>query len=188
MRAGICPADGATLLFILIMLLIEKMALQDAAATERLILSFELRCKSRLRTKLESGEEAGIFLVRGAVLRNGQLLEANDGRIVQVVAAPESVMEVQSDDALLLARAAYHLGNRHVAVELRHGLLRFAMDHVLGEMVRGLELNVIETVAPFEPESGAYGGNGGHAHAHGHSADGEGRGARIHDMMGRGTL
>lgn len=185
MRTGICSADGATLLFILIMLLIEKMASKDSVATERLILSFELRCKSRLRTKLESGEEAGIFLGRGAVLRDGQLLEANDGRIVQVVAAPESVMEVQSDDALLLARAAYHLGNRHVAVELRHGLLRFAMDHVLGEMVRGLELNVIETVAPFEPESGAYGGNGGHAH--GHSADGEGRGARIHDMMGRGT-
>lgn len=165
------------------MLIIEKMASIDVVATEKLVMSFDMRCKSRLRTKLASGEEAGIFLARGTVLRNGHLLEANDGRIVQVVAAPESVMEVKSDDPLQLARAAYHLGNRHVAVELQHGLLRFIMDHVLGEMVRGLGLSVTEVVAPFEPESGAYGGNGGHAH--GHSADGEGRGARIHDMIGR---
>lgn len=88
-------------------------------------------------------------------------------------------MEVRSDNALMLARAAYHLGNRHVAVQLQTGLLRFAKDHVLGEMVRGLGLAVVEASDAFEPESGAYGGHGGH----GHSADGEGRGARIHDMM-----
>lgn len=166
------------------MLVIEKKALPGNVATERLVLPFELRCKSRLRTRLESGEEAGLFLDRGAVLRAGDLLEANDGRIVAVIAAPEAVMEVHSDDALLLARAAYHLGNRHVAVELQPGLLRFARDHVLGEMVRGLGMEVLEAVAPFDPESGAYGGHGGHAHSHGHSADGEGRGPRIHDMLG----
>lgn len=182
MRTSKHPADGAALFFILTMLLIEKNALKQGVATERLVLSFESRCKSRLRTRLESGEEAGIFLERGTVLRNGHLLEANDGRIVQVVAATEALMEVKSDDALLLARAAYHLGNRHVAVELRQGYLRFSCDHVLGEMVRGLGLVVVETMAPFEPEGGAYG-----AHAHGHSAEGEGRGARIHDMIGRGT-
>ncbi|MBI1175702.1 MAG: urease accessory protein UreE [Sideroxydans sp.] len=163
------------------MLLIEKRAAPDAVATERLVLPFELRCKTRLRTRLESGEEAGIFLERGSVLRGGDLLAANDGRIVEVVAAPEMVMEVCSDNALTLARAAYHLGNRHVAVQLQPGRLRFARDHVLSEMVRGLGLDVVETSAAFEPESGAYGGHGGHAH--GHSADGEGRGARIHDMM-----
>ncbi len=165
------------------MILIEHRAPADAPATERLVLPFDLRCKSRLRTRLQSGEEAGLFLERGAVLHAGDRLRANDGRIVEVIAATESVMEVRSDDALLLARAAYHLGNRHVAVELQPGLVRFARDHVLGEMVRGLGLAVTESDAPFAPERGAYGGHGGHAHPHGHSADGEGRGPRIHDMM-----
>ena len=163
------------------MLPIEKKAPHDAVATERLVLPFELRCKSRLRTRLESGQEVGVFLERGTILRGGDRLEAHDGRIVAVVAAPEAVMEVRSDDALALARAAYHLGNRHVAVQLQAGLLRFAKDHVLGEMVHGLGLVVVEASSAFDPESGAYGGHGGHAH--GHSADGEGRGARIHDMM-----
>ena len=165
------------------MILIEQRAPENAMATEQLMLPFELRCKSRLRTRLASGEEAGLFLERGAVLRAGDRLLANDGRVVEVVAAPESVMDVRSSDAHQLARAAYHLGNRHVAVELQPGLVRFARDHVLGEMVRGLGLEVVECEAPFEPESGAYGGHGGHAHPHGHSADGEGRGPRIHDMM-----
>ena len=165
------------------MIVIEHRAPADAPATERLVLPFELRCKSRLRTQLASGEEAGLFLERGTVLRAGERLLANDGRVVEVGAAPEAVMDVRSDDALLLARAAYHLGNRHVAVELQPSLVRFARDHVLGEMVRGLGLDVVEGEAPFEPESGAYGGHGGHAHPHGHSADGEGRGPRIHDMM-----
>lgn len=165
------------------MILIEQRASADTPATERLVLPFDLRCKSRLRTRLQSGEEAGLFLERGAVMHAGDRLLANDGRVVEVIAAPEAVMEVRSGDALLLARAAYHLGNRHVAVELQSGLVRFARDHVLGEMVRGLGLDVSENEAPFAPERGAYGGHGGHAHPHGHSADGEGRGPRIHDMM-----
>jgi urease accessory protein len=165
------------------MLLIEQRAPAHTPATATLTLPFELRCKARLRTQLTSGEEVGLFLERGAVLRAGDRLLANDGRIVEVVAAPERVMDVRSADPHLLARAAYHLGNRHVAVELQPGLVRFARDHVLGDMVRGLGLEVVETEAPFEPESGAYGGHGGHAHPHGHSSDGEGRGPRIHDMM-----
>lgn len=159
------------------MLLIEQRAAADAAATEQLLLSFESRCKSRLRTKLASGEECGLFLERGGVLRGGDKLLAKDGRMVEVLAAPELLMQAVSDDPLQLARAAYHLGNRHVAVQLLAGGLRFAQDHVLGEMVRGLGLPVTEVEAPFEPESGAYGAHGGH----GHSADGEGRGPRIHD-------
>ena len=92
-------------------------------------------------------------------------------------------MEARTGDPNLLARAAYHLGNRHVPVQVGPGFLRFGRDHVLGEMARGLGLSVAELEAPFEPESGAYGGHGGHAHPHGHSADGEGRGPRIHDML-----
>lgn len=169
------------------MLLIEQKAAPDAPATEQLVLTFDQRCKSRLRTKLRSGEEVGLFLERGTVLRGGDRLLSNDGVVVQVVAAPEPLMEARSSDPLLLARAAYHLGNRHLAVDIRTGVLRFAEDHVIGEMVQGLGLLVQTVTAPFEPESGAYGAHGGHTHAHeaspiGHSADGEGRGPRIHDM------
>lgn len=168
------------------MLLIEHRADAAAPATESLTLSFELRCKSRLRTRLDSGEEVGLFLERGLILRAGDKLQGGDGRVVAVLAAPEAVIEARSDDPILLARAAYHLGNRHVPVQVGSGFLRFGHDHVLGEMVRGLGLAVSDCVAPFEPESGAYGGHGGHAHPHGHSADGEGRGPRIHDMLLRG--
>lgn len=159
------------------MLAIEQFAEAKALATERLELSFDTRCKSRLRTKLASGEECGLFLERGTVLRGGDKLLSNDGRVVEVIAAPEKLMEAVSGDPLLITKAAYHLGNRHVAVHLLPGKLRFSSDHVLGDMVRGLGLKVAEIEAPFEPESGAYGAHGGH----GHSADGEGRGPRIHD-------
>lgn len=169
------------------MLLIEQKAAPDAAATEQLVLTFDQRCKSRLRSKLRSGEDIGLFLERGTVLRGGDKLLGNDGRIVEVIAANEALMQAQSDDPLLLARAAYHLGNRHLALDIRAGVLRFSADHVIGEMVTGLGLEVETVSAPFEPESGAYGAHGGHTHAHeaspiGHSADGEGRGPRIHDM------
>jgi urease accessory protein len=158
------------------MLLIEALAPTDAPATERLPLPFESRCKSRLRTRLASGEEAGLFLERGRVLRGGDKLLGKDGRVVEVVAAIEALMEAQCADPLQLARAAYHLGNRHVAVQILPASLRFGRDHVLGDMLRGLGLTVVEIEAPFEPESGAYG-------AHGHGAGGEsGHGqARIHD-------
>ena len=159
------------------MLLIESGAPEGAAASETLLLPFESRCKSRLRTRLASGEEVGLLLERGRLLRGGDRLLAKDGRIIEVAAATEALMEARSADPLQLARAAYHLGNRHVAVQVLPGSLRFARDHVLGEMVRGLGLPVHEIEAPFEPEAGAYGAHGGH----GHSADGEGRVPRIHD-------
>lgn len=163
------------------MLVIEKFAEPKAVATERLELVFDMRCKSRLRTRLSNGEEAGLFLERGTVLRGGDRLLANDGRVVEVVAAPEALLEAASGDPLLLAKAAYHLGNRHVAVHLLPGKLHFVADHVLGEMVRGLGLRIAAVEAPFEPESGAYGAHGGH----GHGGDGEGEFSRmrprIHD-------
>jgi urease accessory protein len=160
--------------------LVEHRAPAAAPAKAHLVLNFEARCKSRLRTRLLTGEEVGLFLERGTVLRGGDKLAAADGTIIEVVAAPEMLMEATTGDPLLLAKAAYHLGNRHVAVHLLPGRLRFATDHVLGDMVRGLGLPVAEIEAPFEPESGAYG-----AHPHGHSGDGEGSFSqtrpRIHD-------
>ena len=170
------------------MLLIENHAGADAVPSERLSLAFEARTKSRLRTRLDSGEEAWLFLERGSVLRGGDKLAAKDGRIVLVVAAAEELMEAMSADPRQLARAAYHLGNRHVAVELGEGRLRFAADHVLGDMVAGLGLPVTRIVAPFEPESGAYGsGHGGHGE---HGNHGGGAAAaqprpRIHDPVAK---
>ena len=159
-------------------MLIEDFADPASTPAERVVLRFDTRCKSRLRAKLESGEICGLFLPRGTVLRGGDKLLGSDGRVVEVVAAPEALMEAVSEDPLLIAKAAYHLGNRHVAIELQPGRLRFIGDHVLGEMLRGLGLPVAEIEAPFEPESGAY---GSHPHPHGHSSDGEGPGPRIHD-------
>jgi urease accessory protein len=163
------------------MLLIEAYAPDGPAASDALLLTFESRCKSRLRTRLASGEEVGLFLERGRVLRGGDRLLGKDGRIIEIVAAAESLMQAQSSDPLQLARGAYHLGNRHVAVQILPGSLRFARDHVLGDMVRGLGLPVSEIEAPFEPEAGAYGAQGGHDHGAGDF--GQTR-PRIHDHFG----
>jgi urease accessory protein len=128
-------------------------------ADARLLLPFELRSRSRFRARLTSGEEVGVLLPRGQILRDGDLLLAADGRVVEVKAAAETVSTVRSADAHLLARAAYHLGNRHVALQIGSGWLRYGHDHVLDDMARGLGAEVIVEQAPFEPESGAY-----HAH------------------------
>ena len=92
-----------------------------------LVLPFELRQKSRLRTTVEGGEEIGLFLPRGTVLRDGDCLEADDGRIVRVTAAEENLLEARCVDAHALARAAYHLGNRHTPVQVGAGWLRLAL-------------------------------------------------------------
>ena len=149
-------------------------------AAERLVLPFELRQKSRLRARLASGLEVGLFLERGIVLRGGDLLLAEDGTVVEVVAALETVSTVRDTDATRLARAGYHLGNRHVPVEIGSGWLRYGHDHVLDDMVRGLGLSVVVEQAPFEPEAGAY----GHSHAdHSHSHGGDAH-SHSHDDAG----
>jgi urease accessory protein len=113
---------------------------------------------------LDDGREAGLFLPRGCNLRDGDCLIAEDGSAVQVRAAAETVSEVRCDDPLQLARACYHLGNRHVALQIEPGLLSYQHDHVLDEMVQGLGLSVCVKQAPFEPEPGAYGGQTHHSH------------------------
>lgn len=131
-----------------------------------LTLPLEKRIRSRLRVTLDDGTEAGVFLERGQVLHEGDLLADAEGLIVQVRAAAEPVSEVRTDDPLLLARACYHLGNRHMPLQIAEGLLRYQHDHVLDEMLRGLGLQPTFVQAPFEPEPGAYGGSA-QAHSHG---------------------
>jgi urease accessory protein len=126
-------------------------------------LDFAARCKSRLLLRLENGEQAALIVARGRVLRAGEIVRLEDGRDVEIVADDEPLYEAYTEDPVLLAKAAYHVGNRHVALQVMPGRLRFLADHVLAEMVRGLGLGVAPLVATFEPEGGAY----GHHHAHG---------------------
>ncbi len=162
-------------------MIVQKRSAVRTNADAELVLPFEQRQKSRLRAVLGSGEEVGLFLERGGIMRGGDCLESDDGRVVRVVAADEELMEARTSDADLLARAAYHLGNRHTAVQIGEGWVRFASDHVLADMLRGLGLPVSAVVAPFEPEAGAYAA--GHHH---HSGDARHSGV-IHDAaFGRG--
>lgn len=140
------------------------------AAHDSATLAFEQRCKTRLRVVLDgSGSEAGVVLPRGSVLRGGDLLRAPDAHVIRVIAAPESVSTVRanSDDAAdpgALARAAYHLGNRHLAVQIGDHWLRYLTDPVIDDMLRAMNFRVTHDLAPFEAEGGAY---QGHGHPHG---------------------
>jgi urease accessory protein len=125
-------------------------------------LTYEKRTRSRLRAQTADGLEIGLFLPRGRVLAEGDRLLGNDGSVVVIHAESETLSRVYCDDALLLSRAAYHMGNRHVPLEIQQGQLRYLRDHVLDNMLRGFGLEVEEIFAPFNPEPGAY-------HSHGHS-------------------
>jgi len=134
--------------------------LEHGEADKTLTLPFERRLHSRLRVTLDDGTEAGVFLGRGQSLRDGDLLASADGTVVRVRAAAEPVTEVRSADPLLFARACYHLGNRHVPLQIGDDVLRYQRDHVLDDMLRGLGLEPVAVEAPFEPEPGAYHGHG----------------------------
>lgn len=134
-----------------------------------LSLPLDSRSKSRLRVTLDDGRDAGLFLERGTGLRHGDLLSSDEGFTVLIKAAPETVSSVHCDDPLLLARASYHLGNRHVALQIESGLLRYRHDHVLDTMLQGLGLAVTVELAPFEPEPGAYGEHRGPGHGNEHA-------------------
>jgi urease accessory protein len=138
------------------MLIANALADRDAAATARLVLPYDARRKSRLLARLESGDEAGYMLPPGTVLRAGTKLAASDGTVIEIVAAVEPLLEVRASDARQLARAAYHVGNRHVPLEVGDGYVRLQRDHVLADMLIGLGCTVVEVDAPFDPEGGAY--------------------------------
>ncbi|MFZ6749804.1 urease accessory protein UreE [Undibacterium sp. Ren11W] len=144
------------------MLIIQTKVEQADQIAAQLILPYELREKSRLRATMTNGEEVGVFTLRGSVMRDGDLMLGNDGRIVQIVAAQEPTYRVECGDAFGLLRCAFHLGNRHTQAQLGDGFLRIRQDSVLREMLLGLGATVTEERASFEPEAGAYGG--GHHH------------------------
>lgn len=131
---------------------------------DKLVLPFELRQKSRLRVKLVSGRDAALMLERGTILRGGDKLQDENGEVVEIVAAHQAVTDVTATSPQALMCAAYHLGNRHVPLQVGDGWLRLEQDHVLNEMLTGLGMATQNLLAPFEPEAGAYGG--GHRHHH----------------------
>ena len=143
--------------------------LKRAATVE---IDWDVRQKSRFDTTDSQGRTLGVFLPRGTLVRGGDVLVAEDGSLIRVLAAPQPVLVVRAcaehGTPFDLVRAAYHLGNRHVALELKPDHLKLEPDHVLADMLRGQHLIVAEAHEAFEPEGGAYTA-GGHAHGHGHA-------------------
>jgi urease accessory protein len=135
---------------------------ESATEIDTLSLSYDRRLHTRQRACLEGGEHIALMLPRGTVLRDGDVLRCEGGRLVQVRAAPECVSHIAARNPIHLARAAYHLGNRHVPTQLGEGFVAYLHDHVLDDMIRRLGLDVSVTSAPFDPEPGAY----GHGHEH----------------------
>ena len=155
-------------------------------------LDWDVRQKSRFDATASNGRSVGVFLPRGTVVRGGDVLITQDGSLLRVVAAPQAVLKITActdhghghdhDGAFDLMRAAYHLGNRHVPIELKPDHLKIEPDHVLADMLRAMHLNVAEVREAFEPEGGAYtahgsapaGGHAHHGHDHGHGHAGHG--------------
>ena len=134
-------------------------------------LDWDVRQKSRFDATDSQGRSLGIFLSRGTVVRGGDVLVAEDGSLVQVIAAPQPVLVITPcpthGSAFDLTRAAYPLGNRHVPIELKPDHLKIEPDHVLADLLRAMHLTVVEATVAFEPEGGAY-STGGHGHDHAH--------------------
>jgi urease accessory protein len=138
-------------------------------------LDWDVRQKSRFDCTDSIGRQLGVFLQRGMVVRGGDVLVAEDGSLIRVVASGQQVMRITHCTAhgspFDLIRAAYHLGNRHVPIELKPDHLKIEPDHVLAEMLRAMHLIVHEVTESFEPENGAYSSHGGHSHGHTHEHD-----------------
>ena len=154
-------------------------ALVKRAAT--VALDWDVRQKSRFDATDSTGRAIGVFLPRGTLVRGGDVLVLEDGSLVRVQAAPQEVLRItacaQHGSAFDLTRAAYHLGNRHVPIELKPDHLKIEPDHVLADMLRAMHMTVVTVQEAFEPEGGAYSSHGhtqghGHSHDHGHSHTG----------------
>ena len=145
-------------------------------------LDWDVRQKSRFEATDSQGRRLGVFLPRGTVVRGGDVLVAEDGSMVRVEAAPQPVLVItacaEHGSPFDLTRAAYHLGNRHVPIELKPGHLKIEPDHVLADMLKSMHLIVKEADAAFEPEGGAYSAatHAAHSHSHDHGHHGHDHG------------
>ena len=163
-------------------------ALVKRAATVEL--DWDVRQKSRFDTTDSNGRAFGVFLARGTLVRGGDVLVLEDGSLVRVQAAPQEVLRItacaEHGSSFDLTRAAYHLGNRHVPIELQPDHLKIEPDHVLADMLRAMHMTVETVHEAFEPEGGAYSSHG-HAQGHGHSHDHD-HGAQSHEHSAHGHV
>ena len=142
-----------------------RLSPNEGSAQDRVVLDHLQREKGRLKAVTEAGAELRIFLDRGKTLEVGELLQSRCGRVIEVLAAIEPVLHANARDWQSFSRACYHLGNRHVKIQVGDRWLRITPDHVLARMLQQLGLEVSEERATFIPESGAYAG-GKHGHHH----------------------
>jgi urease accessory protein len=143
------------------MLKLTDFAPAETPTEDSLILAFETRQKSRFSACTEGGLKVGLFLPRGSSLRSNAVITGPENIHIRIHAAPEQVSVGQTEDALLFARSCYHLGNRHIALQILPNEVRYLRDHVLDHMLITLGLTVTHERLPFEPEAGAY-----HSHEH----------------------
>ncbi len=148
-------------------------------------LDWEVRQKSRFDATDSTGRALGVFLPRGTLVRGGDVLVAEDGSLIRVLAAPQEVLRIttctEHGSPFDLTRAAYHLGNRHVPIELQPDHLKIEPDHVLADMLRAMHMTVVTVQEAFEPEGGAYSSQGHTHEAHAHSSHTHGAHGHAHD-------
>ncbi|AHG10670.1 urease accessory protein UreE [Escherichia coli] len=151
------------------MLYLTRRVEPPAQTTASVTLPVDMRVKSRIKVTLNDGRQAGLLLPRGLLLRDGDILSNENGdEFIKVIAADEAVSVVRCADPFMLAKACWHLGNRHVPLQIMPGELRYHHDHVLDDMLRQFGLDVDFAHLPFEPEAGAYASK---SHAHNHDQE-----------------
>ncbi|HHZ1627429.1 TPA: urease accessory protein UreE [Escherichia coli] len=151
------------------MLYLTRRVETPAQTTASATLPVDMRVKSRIKVTLNDGRQAGLLLPRGLLLRDGDILSNENGdEFIKVIAADEAVSVVRCADPFMLAKACWHLGNRHVPLQIMPGELRYHHDHVLDDMLRQFGLDVDFAHLPFEPEAGAYASK---SHAHNHDQE-----------------
>jgi urease accessory protein len=136
---------------------------------DTVVLDFDDRHRRRTAMTGTRGLEFLLDLEHAVALRGGDALVLEDGRLIEVVAAPEPLLEIRCNDPQHLVRVAWHLGNRHLPAQIMGKALRIRRDHVIEDMVKGLGARVIEIESPFDPEGGAYAGEGHAQETHGHA-------------------
>ena len=146
------------------------------APADTVVLDFDDRHRRRMVMTGTQGLEFLLDLENAVALRGGDALVLDDDRLIEVVAAPEPLLEIRGQDPQHLVRVAWHLGNRHLPTQIMPKGLRIRRDHVIEAMVKGLGARVIEIEAPFDPEGGAYAGDG-----HAHAAESDPHGHAVHD-------
>jgi urease accessory protein len=165
--------------------IVRRPAVKAERVADTLTLDHEARHRRRVALTGEGGLSFLLDLDKAAVLDDGDALKLEDGRLVQIKAAPEKLVEIRTENPLRLMKVAWHVGNRHVAAEITADAIYIAHDHVLMEMARGLGATVAVVERPFRPERGAYhedGPDAGHDHGHEHEAHhGHGAGSTSHD-------